>query len=89
MSTKKERQTGELRSICGYVEKSQIEALKEILGQRGWQEKLINQSLRLSIAFLQTASRYEVVDFLFSDHIEEFFTITSLSKEESSNDETP
>lgn len=87
MSTAKERQTKELRSICGHVEKQLIEDLKAILGARGWQEKVLNQSLQLSLSFLRTASKYETVDFLFSENLCDLFKIVALPEDER-NDKT-
>lgn len=78
MTTKKERETKELRTVCGYVDKKLIEEIKGILGARGWQEKVLSQSLALSLEFLKTASKYDVVDFLFSEDIGKVFKIKRL-----------
>jgi len=72
MSTAQERAAGGLAPVSGYVKKSDLEELKQIVGGRGWQEKLLNRAMVLTIAYLKSASREDFRAYLFDGDNGEF-----------------
>jgi len=65
MSTAQERAAGGLAPVSGYVKKADLEELKQIVGGRGWQEKLLNQALRLTIDYLKSAPREDFLEYIW------------------------
>jgi len=72
MSTKTERAAGGMLPICGYVQKADLDELKAVVGERGWQEKLLNRAMVLTIAYLKSASREDFRAYLFDGDNGEF-----------------
>ena len=79
MSTAQERAAGGLAPVSGYVKKSDLDELKAVVGERGWQEKLLNRAMTLTIAYLKEASREDFRAYLFDGDNGEFSIVRSRS----------
>ncbi len=73
MSTKKSRKENGLTPVCGYVNKDDLHTIKNILGERGWQERLLNRTLDITVAYIKNASRDEIIQFLWNDEQDKFY----------------